>query len=144
MLGLSRSTWHYRAKPRPRASAPVAQKDRDYGSRIDAPDRSWIEDRIRAGWKQGLSVDHSFATAWDEGIMLASRRSWWRIAAEMADQHARPRQPTGQSTSRTREKPVVVATGPGQVWSWDIERHEALLNLAVVKGHRSAPVAAGV
>lgn len=30
------------------------------------------------------------------------------------------------------------------VWSKDIERHEALLNLAVVKGHRSAPVAAGV
>ena len=29
-------------------------------------------------------------------------------------------------------------------WVLDIERHEALLNLAVVKGHRSAPVAAGV
>ena len=29
-------------------------------------------------------------------------------------------------------------------WFSDIERHEALLNLAVVKGHHSAPVAAGV
>ena len=29
-------------------------------------------------------------------------------------------------------------------WFSDTERHEALLNLAVVKGHRSAPVAAGV
>jgi len=28
------------------------------------------------------------------------------------------------------------------VWSWDIERHEALLNRAVVKGHRFRLVAA--
>ncbi|WP_229503381.1 hypothetical protein [Nesterenkonia sedimenti] len=31
-----------------------------------------------------------------------------------------------------------------EVWFTDIERHEALLNLAVVKGHRFASVAAGV
>jgi len=35
------------------------------------------------------------------------------------------------------------ATAPNQVWLTDIERHEALLNLAVVKGHRWRPVAAG-
>ena len=29
------------------------------------------------------------------------------------------------------------------VWSYDIERHEALLNLAVVRDHRHRPVAAG-
>jgi hypothetical protein len=28
------------------------------------------------------------------------------------------------------------------VWSWDIERHEAFLNLAVVKGHGGRSVAA--
>jgi putative transposase len=32
---------------------------------------------------------------------------------------------------------------PNHVWCADIERHEALLNLAVVKGHRLRPVAAG-
>ena len=31
-----------------------------------------------------------------------------------------------------------------ELWLTDIERHEALLNLAVVKGHRFASVAAGV
>lgn len=36
------------------------------------------------------------------------------------------------------------ADAPNGLWFCDIERHEALLNLAVVKGHRSAPVAAGV
>ncbi|WP_295794861.1 hypothetical protein [uncultured Microbacterium sp.] len=39
---------------------------------------------------------------------------------------------------------VFRADAPNRVWLTDIERHEALLNLAVVKGHRSAPVAAGV
>ena len=32
---------------------------------------------------------------------------------------------------------------PNQVWSADIERHEAFLNLAVVRDHRRQPVAAG-
>jgi hypothetical protein len=32
---------------------------------------------------------------------------------------------------------------PDRLWVADIERHEALLNLAVVKGHRWRPAAAG-
>jgi hypothetical protein len=34
-------------------------------------------------------------------------------------------------------------TAAGHVWCSDIERHEALFNRAVVKGHRLRPVAAG-
>ena len=54
--------------------------------------------------------------------MLASRRSWWRIAADIEDQSARPVAPTRRrSSDRTpRAAPVLEATGPGQVWSWDI------------------------
>ena len=36
------------------------------------------------------------------------------------------------------------ATGPNQLWVSDIERHEAFLDLAVVKGHRWMLVAAGI
>ena len=32
---------------------------------------------------------------------------------------------------------------PNQLWCWDAVRHEALLDPAVVKGHRFRPVAAG-
>jgi hypothetical protein len=35
------------------------------------------------------------------------------------------------------------ATAPNQLWVADIERHEALLNRAVVRGHRGWSVAAG-
>ena len=70
----------------------------------------------------GVSVDHAFASAWDDGLMLGSRRTWWRVASEIDDQSMRPVVPTRcANASRTpREAPVLTATGPGQVWSWDI------------------------
>ncbi|HEY5223980.1 MAG TPA: DDE-type integrase/transposase/recombinase [Microbacteriaceae bacterium] len=120
IAGVSRSTWHYRARPRDRVAAPIGQKDRAYPSRIDAADRAVIQEKITAGWAGGHSVDHSFASTWDEGVMLASRRSWWRIAAEIADQSARPDVPTKRGSKTPRQAPVLEASGPGQIWSWDI------------------------
>jgi len=119
---VSRSTWHYRHHPRQRVAVPLAHKDRAYPSRISGADRARIARRITANWKGGLSVDHGFACAWDEGVMLASRRSWWRIAAGIADQSARPVAPTrrGQASRTPPAVPVLEATGPQQVWSWDI------------------------
>ena len=99
---------------------PVPQKDRAYRSRISAADRAVIEDKIRAGWQAGHSVDHSFACCWDDGVMLASRRSWWRIAATIVDQSARPVGSKRASNTGPRPAPVLKATGPEQVWSWDI------------------------
>jgi putative transposase len=120
LAGLSRSTWHYRHHPRPRVTAPVRHAERAYPSRISFADRQRVTARITAGWAEGVSVDHAFATAWDEGVMLASRRTWWRIAAQAADQSARPLAPTRRQAKTPRAAPVLEATGPGQVWSWDI------------------------
>jgi putative transposase len=121
LIGLSRSTWHYRAKPRPRVADPLPQRDRAYRSRIGAADRAVITTKIIAGWQAGTSVDYSFAATWDAGVMLASRRSWWRIASTIEDQSARPVVPSRRSGNATpRTAPVLKATGPGHVWSWDI------------------------
>ena len=99
----------------------IPQSARAYPSRIDRADRDRIAALITAGWAEGVSVDHTFADAWDAGIMLGSRRSWWRIAAQIEDQTMRPVAPTRQRGARPpREAPVLEATGPGQVWSWDI------------------------
>jgi putative transposase len=120
MIDLSRSTWHYRSNPRPRVTDPLPQKDRAYPSRIGEADRVLIRDRIIAGWLAGTSVDYAFAATWDEGVMLASRRSWWRIAATIADQSVRPVCPTRSASATPRTAPVLKATGPQQIWSWDI------------------------
>jgi putative transposase len=119
MIDLSRSSWHYRSKPRAGVSDPVPQKDRAYRSRISEADRAVIAEKIMAGWQAGTSVDHSFAASWDDGVMLASRRSWWRIAAAI-DQSARPICPTRAMNKMPRPTPVLKATGPQQIWSWDI------------------------
>lgn len=120
VLGLSRSTWHYRLNSREGVVEPVAHRDRAYPNRIDVDARGRIRGLIQDGWARGLSVDHSFAVAWDAGIVLASRRSWWRIAHQMTDQAQRPVVATRKGTRQPRQMPVLVATGPGQVWSWDI------------------------
>jgi putative transposase len=98
----------------------VPHRARAYPSRIGAADRAVIEAKILASWVAGLSVDHAFASAWDGGVMLASRRSWWRIAAAVEDHSARPVPPTRASGRAPRPAPVLKATGPQQIWSWDI------------------------
>lgn len=120
MTGVSRSTWHYRQQPRLRVVDPVPQSARAYESRISEADRDRIAERVMAGWEKQNSVDHSFATAWDAGVMLGSRRTWWRIAAEIEDQLLRPKVPTRKEGRQRRNTPVLKATGPGQVWSWDV------------------------
>jgi putative transposase len=122
LAGVSRSTWHYRSNPRVRVAEPIPHRDRAYPSRISDADRALVAARITAGWVDGHSVDHSFASSWDDGLMLASRRSWWRIAQRVEDQSPRPVAPTrrGNSDRTPRQAPVLEATGPGQVWSWDI------------------------
>jgi putative transposase len=120
MIDLSRSTWYYRSHPRTPVAEPVPQRDRAYPARISDADRAAIRDKIIAGWLAGVSVDYSFASTWDQGVMLASRRSWWRIAAAIADQSARPLAPTRSTNKTPRIAPVLKATGPQQIWSWDI------------------------
>jgi putative transposase len=47
-----------------------------------------------------------------------------------------------QRTHPAKTKPELIATAANLVWSWDVERHEAFLNRAVMKGHRRRVVAA--
>lgn len=119
IAGVARSSWYYRHQPRPRVSAPVPHRDRRCRWRISVEDRERIQGYILTGWAKGVSVDHSFAQAWDQGVMLGSRRSWWRIAKQL-DQRLRPVIPVRRKHPQPRQKPVVSAIRPGQAWSWDI------------------------
>lgn len=120
LTGVARSTWHYRNRPRERVADPIPHSERAYESRICEADRVIIGALIQAGWEQQHSVAHSFAAAWDAGVMLACQRTWWRIATELEDQSARPTIWDQAGRRQARDKPVLKATGPGQVWSWDI------------------------
>jgi hypothetical protein len=54
------------------------------------------------------------------------------------------RERRAQATHPAKKKPELLATGPNQVWSWDIERHEAAPDrMEVGDLHRLAVAAAG-
>ena len=58
------------------------------------------------------------ATLVDEGVYLCSERTMYRVlASRAAVQERRP-----QRTHPEYKKPELMATGPNQVWSWDITR----------------------
>ncbi|MDO5633770.1 MAG: DDE-type integrase/transposase/recombinase [Micrococcus sp.] len=122
LTGISRSAWHYRSCPRPPVKQPIPHCERAYPNRISDEVREVIEGHILQGWEQGVSVDASFAYQWDQGVMLGSRRSWWRIGASISEQHRRPVIGTRRGLKAPRPAPVVVATKPGEAWSWDITK----------------------
>lgn len=74
----------------------------------------------------------------DEGCYLASESSFYRVLREASQQHHRGRSAAPQS------KPLSThcASGPNQVWCWDIERHEALSDRVTVRDRRDSAVAA--
>jgi len=59
-----------------------------------------------------------YATLLDEGVFLCSQRTMYRILA--AEHEVRDRR--DQARHPAYEKPELLATGPNQVWSWDITR----------------------
>lgn len=80
-----------------------------------------------------------YATLLDEGVYLCSVPTMYRLLRARGESRER----RAQSVHPALVKPELIATAPNDVWSWDIERHEALRNRAVVKGHGLPPVAAG-
>lgn len=97
---------------------PIHQRDRCYSTALDRAAQLAIGELITTGWQQGRSLQDSFAVALDDGIYLASLRQWYRIG-NVIEQAKRP--PRVSRRKRPKAKPPIVsATGPGQVWMWDI------------------------
>jgi len=76
----------------------------------------------------------------DRGVYIGSERSFYRVLHAHGQAHRRGR---ARPPQEPRPVPRLEARGPNQLWSWDIERHEAPWERAVMKGHRHRPVAAG-
>lgn len=117
LLGLSRASV-YRARvpitygPR-LAPSPGAQP-----AALDATERA----AILAVLDSTRFVDKAPAQAWaillDEGCYLGSVSTFYRVLRE----HGQVRERRAQATHPARVRPELVATGPNQVWSWDITK----------------------
>ncbi len=115
LLGRPRGS-HYRAKtprparqPAPRAAPRNALTDAERGHVLGVLTSDRFIDK---------SVAQTWATLLDEGTYLCSMSSMHRILR--ANDAAGERR--AQATHPARTKPELVATRPGQVWSWDITK----------------------
>lgn len=119
LVGLAASSWHYRRRPRPRAVEPVSQARRAYPSRLSDDEVARIRKHLAAGFAAGKSVYSSWFDALDAADPVASLKTWYRIAKrDLENQRPRRRQRTRRATAM----PQFEATGPNQVWCWDITK----------------------
>ena len=78
-----------------------------------------------------------YAQLLDEGVYLCSVSTMYRVLGQhtlVAERRRLARHPS-------QVCPELVATAPRQVYSWDIERREALFNRAGVRDHRRRAIA---
>jgi putative transposase len=92
--------------------------DRASPRALSVEERHAILDTLHAARFQDRSPAEVYATLLDEGIYLASERTFYRLLAahgetvERRDQLAHP----------AYAKPELLATRPNEVWSWDITK----------------------
>lgn len=114
-LGVSRATLYRQTRP-PRLSAGAP--------RPPSPRR--LSDQER---KSAIQIMHSdefvdqpppeiFATLLSRGIYIASIRTLYRLLAELGEGAER----RAQRSPATHARPTLCATGPNQVWTWDITK----------------------
>ncbi|MDN5745925.1 MAG: IS3 family transposase [Nocardioidaceae bacterium] len=118
LIGLSKSAFHYRSRPRPRTQAPVPQSQRRHPGSLSDAERSGVVSLLTAS---SLSVAETYYQHLDSGDYLASMSTFHRIARSekipMATTGPRRRAPR---LVAERPAPQLRATGPGQVLCWDI------------------------
>ena len=97
------------ARPRPRAD-PVRA--------LSAPERDVVHHTLNSDRFADQSPREVYATLLDEGTYLCSPRTMYRVL----DEHTEVRERRDQLRHPASPKPELLATGPNQVWSWDITR----------------------
>lgn len=117
LLGKPRAS-HYRDRaPVPVAPAPKAQR-RAPGNALTPAER----DEVLAVLTSPRFCDKSVAQVWaillDEGVYLCSMSTMHRLLRSIGAGGER----RAQATHPAKVKPELVATTPGEVWSWDITK----------------------
>ena len=111
----------HRTTPAPARPAPVPHRDRHQPRALTAAEQRRILDVLHSNRFADLAPAEVWAILLDEGVYLGSQSTFYRLLRAAGETRERRR----QATHPAAVKPELVATAPNQVWSWDIERHEA-------------------
>jgi putative transposase len=115
LVGRARAT-HYRAcrpdprRPRPARAAPV--------NKLTDDERAQVLDVLRHPQFVDKAPAQVWATLLDEGSYLCSESTMYRLLRE----HGELRERRAQAAHPAKVKPELVATAPGQVFTWDITK----------------------
>ena len=115
LLGESRATHYRRQVPpvqgpaRPRPAPPTA---------LTEAERQHVLTVLRSAQYCDLAPAQVWARLLDDGVYLCSVSTMYRLLAAAGESRERRR----QRTHPARKKPELTATGPNQVWSWDITK----------------------
>jgi putative transposase len=113
--GAAHATW-YRRRAAPPQRAARARPPPPLA--LSSTERALIVDTLNSPRFADVTPYTAWARLLDEGVYLASVRTFYRVLAasglvrERRDQLVHP----------THTKPELIATAPNQVWSWDITR----------------------
>jgi putative transposase len=115
-FGMPKATYHRRLKPKPVDVNP--SKRRRSPRRLTAEERVAVLVALHSNRFVDCSPSQVYATLLDDGVYLCSISTMYRILR--AELEVRERRAQRQRPNYT--KPELLATGPNQVWSWDITR----------------------
>ena len=114
-LGVSRATAYRHRGPAP---ATVPRSRRRSPLALSDEERAAVLAELHAPRFVDASPAAVYATLLDEGAYLASERTMYRILAAAAEVRER----RDQLRHPAYAKPELLATGPNELWSWDISK----------------------
>jgi putative transposase len=116
-LDLPRASLYRHLAPAPKAFPPIgAFEKRPHHRSLSPPQRAAVLEALHSDRFVDMAPAAIYATLLDEGRYLCSIRTMYRILAASNEVRERRR----QAVHPKRTSPQLVATAPGQVWTWDI------------------------
>ena len=114
-LGLPRSTYYRAISP----DVPKPQRERARPKNaLSSEERQMVLDHLHSDRFIDESPAQVFHALLDEGTYIASLRSYYRILADNNEVRER----RAQRRHIQYSKPELIATGPNEVWTWDITK----------------------
>jgi putative transposase len=117
VLGVPRSRL-YRVRAAQREAEKPIPTPRTHPRSLNQAEKSKVRETLNSERFQDQAPREVYATLLDEGEYLCHWRTMYRILDEFAEVRER----RNQLTHPNYQKPELLATGPNQVWSWDITK----------------------
>ena len=118
--GVPQATWYRRHRSSPARARPAAvpHRDRVQPRALAAAERQAILDMLHSVRFADTAPAEAWATLLDEGTYLGSVSTYYRVLREAGENRER----RAQAAHPAAVKPELAATGPNQVYSWDITK----------------------